>query len=115
MVLVCDPRFCQCKLETITKKQWYRNIFYSKHQIPTVLFKTIITEAQRLLFADQFISNLACLLSRQSTSALHIPSWTNYHKNLRGQVPVQKKFIVYLDFLDAPATEMTTVYVPFSI
>ena len=84
----------------------------SKRQGPQLPFKRIINEAKDLLFADQFVSNLAWLLSRRSVSALHIPSWTGYHIKLRSRVPVKKNFVGYLDCLDAPATEMSTVYVP---
>ena len=45
-------------------------------------FKKFVIEARDLLFADQFISNLAWLLFRQSASTLHIPSWTGYHIKL---------------------------------
>ena len=85
---------------------------YSKRQGPQLPFKRIITEAKDLLFADQFVSNLAWLLCWRSVSALHIPRWTGYHIKLRGRVPVKKNFVGYLDCLDAPATEMSTVYVP---
>ena len=85
---------------------------HSKRQSPQLPFKRIINEAKDLLFADQFVSNLAWLLSRRSVSALHIPSWTGYHIKLRSRVPVKKNFVGYLDCLDAPATEMSTVYVP---
>ena len=87
---------------------------YSKRQGPQLTFKRIINEAKDLLFADQFVSNLAWLLPRRSVSALHIPSWTGYHIKLRSRVPVKKNFVGYLDCLDAPATEMSTVYVPVS-
>ena len=85
---------------------------HSKRQGPQLPFKRIINEAKDLLFADQFVSSLAWLLSRRSVSALHIPSWTGYHIKLRSRVPVKKNFVGYLDCLDAPATEMSTVYVP---
>ena len=85
---------------------------YSKRQGPQLPLKRIITEAKDLLFADQFVSNLAWLLSRRSVSALHIPSYTGYHAILRSRVPVKKNFVGYLDCVDAPATEMSTVYVP---
>ena len=85
---------------------------YSKRQGPQLPFKWIINEAKDLLFADQFVSNLAWLLPRQSVSLLHLPSWTRYHIKLRSRVPVKKNFVIYLDCLDAPTTEMLTVYVP---
>ena len=85
---------------------------YSKRQGPQLPFKRIIIEAKELLFAYQYVSNLAWLLSRWSVSALHIPSWTGYHIKLRSCVPVKKNFVGYLDCLDAPATEMSAVHVP---
>ena len=85
---------------------------YSKRQGPQLPFKLIMNEAKDLLFSGQFDSNLAWLLSRRSVSAIHIPSWTGYHIKLRSRVPVKKNFVGYLDCLDAPATEMSTVYVP---
>ena len=85
---------------------------YSKRQGPQLPFKRVINEAKDFLFADQFVSNLAWLLSRRSVSVLHIPSWTGHHIKLQSRVPVKKNFVGYLDCLDAPATEMSTVYVP---
>ena len=85
---------------------------YSKRQGLQLPFKRIINEAKDLLFADQFVSNLAWLLSQRSVSALHIPSWTGYHIKLRSRVPVKKNFVGYLDCLDSPATEMATAHVP---
>ena len=87
---------------------------YSKRQGSQLPFERIINEGKDLLFADQFVSNLARLLSRRSVSALHIPGWTGYHTKLRSRAPVKKNFVGYLDCLDAPATEMSTVYVPIS-
>ena len=84
---------------------------YSKRQGPQLPFKRFINEAKDLLFADQFVSNFAWLLSRRSVSALHTPSWTGYHIKLRSHVPAKKNFVGYPDYLDAPATEMSTVYV----
>ena len=66
---------------------------YSKRQGPQLPFKRIINEAKDLLFVDQFVSNLAWLLSRRSVSALHIPNWTGYHIKLRSRVPVKKNLI----------------------
>ena len=85
---------------------------YWNRQGPQLHFKRIINESKDLLFADQFVSNLAWLLTRRSVSLLYIPSWTGYHIKLRSRVPVKKNFAFYLDCLDALATEMSTVYVP---
>ena len=61
------------------------------------------------MFADQHAFNLAWLLSRRLPSAYQIPSWIGYHIQLCG-LPVARNFIGYLDCLDAPATEMATIY-----
>ena len=82
----------------------------TKRKGPTVPFKIKQNEARDLLFADQHVFNLALLLSRRSPSAYQIPSWTGYHMQLRSRLSVARNFIDYLDCLDAPATEMVTIY-----
>ena len=69
---------------------------YSKRQGPQLPFKRIINEAKDLLFADQFVSNLAWLLSQRSVSTLHIPSWTGYHIKLWSRVPEKRISLVTL-------------------
>ena len=82
----------------------------AKRKGHTVPFKITQNEARGLLFADQLVFNLAWLLSRRSPSAYQIPSWTGYHMQLRSRLSVARNFIGYLDCLDAPATEMATIY-----
>ena len=127
-ILVCDHSSSERNLDIMIKvygqtsfslfrslnytKPVIQEYMYSKSQGPQVPFKRIINEAEDFLFADQFVSNLAWLSSRRSVSAIHIPSWTGYHIKLRSRVPVKKNFVGYLVCLDAPAIEMSTVYVP---
>ena len=40
----------------------------------------------------------------------HIPSWTGFFMKIRQDVPIRPSSVGYLDCLDAPATEMSTVY-----
>ena len=128
IVLVCDHSRSERNLDIMIKvygqtsfslsrslnytKRVVQEYMYSKRQGPQLPFKRIINEVKDLLFADQFISNLAWLLSWWSVPALHIPSCAGYHIKLWSGVPVKKNFVGYLDCLDAPTTEISTVFVP---
>ena len=70
----------------------------------------IVNEERDAIFANQHILNLAWLSSRRSLSASSILSWTGYHIKLRMGQSVKKDLVGYLDCLDAPATEMSTIY-----
>ena len=126
LVLACDHSSSERNLDIMIKiygqtsfsffrsqnyiKPVVQEYMYSKRQGPQLPFKLIMNEAKDLLFSGQFDANFAWLLSRRSVSAIHIPSWTGYHIKLRSRVPVKKNFVGYLDCLDAPATEMSTMH-----
>jgi len=40
----------------------------------------------------------------------HVPSWTGFFIKIRQDVPIRPSSVGYLDCLDAPATEMPTIY-----
>ncbi len=40
----------------------------------------------------------------------HIPSWTGFFIKIRQDIPVRPSRVGYLDCLDAPATEISTIY-----
>ena len=66
--------------------------------------------ARDLLFADQsFVYNMWVIL-RKDGNIPHIPSWTGFFINLNKNLTVKPSNIRYLDCLDAPETEMSTIY-----
>ena len=91
-------------------KPLLKEYIYTKRKVPTFSFRITQNQERDLLFADQHAFSLAWLLSRRSPSAYQIPSWTGYHIQLRSRLPVARNFVGYLDCLDAPATEMATIY-----
>ena len=66
--------------------------------------------ARDLLFADQsFLYNMWVIL-RKDGNIPHIPSWTGFFIDLHKNLTVKSSNIGYLDCLDAPATEISTIY-----
>ena len=66
--------------------------------------------ARDLLFADQsFLYNMWVIL-RKDGNIPHIPSWTCFFIDLNKNLTVKRNNIGYLDCLDPPATEMSTIY-----
>ena len=66
--------------------------------------------ARDLLFADQsFLYNMWVIL-RKDENIPHIPSWTDFFIDLNKNLTVKPSSIGYVDCLDAPATEMSTIY-----
>ena len=64
---------------------------------------------KEFLFADREKDNFIWALMRQSLPKV-IPSWTGFNIAITDQVPVMKSSIQYLDCIDNPATEKTTIY-----
>ena len=47
---------------------------------------------------------------RHQTVPQVIPSWTGFHIAIRNDIPVLKATVSYLESINKPATEMTTIY-----
>ena len=62
------------------------------------------------LLADQELLYLTWILARNSSLPQTIPSWTELNIILRRDVPVSKSLIGYLNCLDAPATDNSTMH-----
>ena len=63
-----------------------------------------------LLFADQSFLYSMWIILRKDGNIPHIPSWTGFFIDLNKNLTIEKSNIGYLDCLDAPATEMSTIY-----
>ena len=64
-----------------------------------------------ILFADQsHLYNTWVALRIHQPIMQHIPSWTGFFIKIRQDVPIRPSKVGYLDCLDAPATEMSTIY-----
>ena len=66
---------------------------------------------KEMMFAKLERDNfLWALLRWQSMPKQIIPSWTGFHITIQEGIPVMKSSIQYLDCIDAPATEKSTIY-----
>ena len=64
-----------------------------------------------ILFADKsHLYNTWVALRIHQPIMQHIPSWTGFFIKIRQDVPIRPSKVGYLDCLDAPATEMSTIY-----
>ena len=66
--------------------------------------------ASDILFADQRFLYTMWVILRSHDTDYKIPSWTGFFINLSDNIPIRASNIGYLDCLDAPSTEMSTVY-----
>ena len=63
------------------------------------------------MFADREKENFMWALLRfDSLPTQVIPSWTGFNIEIQEGVPILKSSVQYLDCLDAPATDMSTIY-----
>ena len=68
---------------------------------------------REFMFADREKGNFMWALLRffsSSSPSQVIPSWTGFHIEIQDHVPILKSSVQYLDCIDAPATEMNTIY-----
>ena len=66
---------------------------------------------QDMLFAEVEENTFLWSLLRQSFSYVQrFPSWTGFTITINSDTPVLKSTVSYLDCIDAPATEIITVY-----
>ena len=117
---VCGPHFLRDQLPRIEKiKQQSLNI---EHQeLPVYVAGTRVgpplpTRENHLQEAKKAaqpacIKNLMWILAKQAnTGCQTIPSWTGFNIRTRDQVSVSEDIIEYLPTINAPATELTTVF-----
>ena len=63
------------------------------------------------LFGDREKANfLWCLLRYCSSPKQIVPSWTGFNISVHEGTPILQSRIHYLDFIDAPAAETSTIY-----
>ena len=66
---------------------------------------------QDMLFAEVEKNTFLWSLLRQSCSYVQrFPSWTDFNITIKSDTPVLKSTVSYLDCIDAPATEITTIH-----
>ena len=64
-----------------------------------------------LLIADQIhLYNTWIALRKHEPVMYHIPSWTGFFIKIRKDVTISLSNVGYLDCLNAPATEILTIY-----
>ena len=67
-------------------------------------------DEMEFLLADEEKVNLIWVLCRSFSIPQHIPSWTGFRIAISNREPVKDTSIGYLDCIDAPATDLSTVY-----
>ena len=68
-------------------------------------------EEKDMLFADREKETfLWCMLRFCCSPRQIVPSWTGYNISIHEGVPILTSTIRYLDCIDAPATELSTIY-----
>ena len=66
---------------------------------------------QDMLFAEVEENTFLWSLLRQSSGSMQrFPSWTGFNITMNSSTPVLKSTVSYLNCIDAPATEITTIY-----
>ena len=76
---------------------------------PTAEF--VENEASALLMDDVNQRHfLWCLMRHNDSVPYTIPSWTGFQISICNKLPILKSNIAYLDCIDAPATQMSTIY-----
>ena len=75
-----------------------------------VLMPLTELEEREFILADQDKINLIWLLCRKESIPQVIPSSTGFQILIRDKVVVLKSSLGYLDVIDAPATDISTVY-----
>ena len=67
-------------------------------------------EASQFMMDDVNKRNFLWCLMRFNNINSSIPSWTGFQILMCENIPVLKSNILYLDCIDASATEMSTIY-----
>ena len=62
-----------------------------------------------ILLADHGNLYAMWIFLRKLSLPFHILSWTGFHKKLQEKTTITQSNVGYLDCLDAPATDMSTV------
>ena len=63
-----------------------------------------------ILLADQRNLYAMWILLRKIELPYHIPSWSGFHIKLRENTNITQNNVGYMNCLDAPATDMSTIY-----
>ena len=53
---------------------------------------------------------LWCLMRHNDSIPYIVPSWTGFQISISNKIPTLKSNIAYLDCIDAPATQISTIY-----
>ena len=89
----------------------FENLYLRGKRIGPTNCKFYENEERNLLFADREKETFLWSFLRFSYSPNQfIPSWTGYNITIIDGTPVLKSSAQYLDCIDVPAAEMTTIY-----
>ena len=85
--------------------------FSKKNRIGPEPLKFPECDIKDFVFGDREKENFSwCFLRNNSIPQQIVPSWTGFNINIHNGTPVLKSSVHYLNSLDAPATELSTIY-----
>ena len=67
-------------------------------------------DLKEFMFDDCAKYNFVWALLRSRSIPQSIPSWTGFYIEMSNNIPILKTTVGYLDCINSPATEMTTIY-----
>ena len=73
-------------------------------------------DEKSFMLSDRERDNFLWTLLRYHSLPMQVvPSWTGFNIDIQEGVPILKASIYYLDCIDAPATEISTIYLKYLI
>lgn len=107
------PRIDKAKLRSLDIDHQELEVYVPGKRVgPQPLFtKETCLQEEKKAAQDSSIKNLMWIIARQVNSETQtIPSWTGFNIRTRDQLHVSEDIVEYLPTINAPATEMNTVY-----
>ena len=86
------------------------DIYVSSKRVPPSAKNVPVNEAKKFMFDDCFRQNFFGFLMRSYAIPSSIPRWTGFYVEMSNNIPIMKTSIRYLDSINSPATEMSSIY-----
>ena len=105
-----SPKRKRCRHSFVPEATSNTNTFVSSKRIGPESMTFHENELKEFMFDDCSKYTFVWTLLRISSIPQSIPSWTGFYIEMSHNIPVLKTTVVYLDCVNAPATEMSTIY-----
>ena len=109
-LVIRSPKRKRCRRSFKLPAQKQKASYFSGKRVGPTNLSIPANDEREFLLADQELRNLIWVLSRKNSIIHNIPSWTGFNIQIRNGILVVKSSIRYLDSIDLPATEISTVY-----